>query len=124
MNSSRRIAGLIGPAVMTITVSEAVNLHIWAHNIPTVTYLNGTLLFLAGLAIVRFHNRWTMGWPVVVTLSGCILIAGGLLRMFFPQAPQLAESASTYAFIAALFAGGAFLTFKAYWPSRESQERS
>jgi hypothetical protein len=124
MNSSRHIAGLTGPAAMAITVSEAMNYHIWAHAIPTVTYLNGTMLFVAGLAIVRFHNRWTMGWPVMVTLSGWILIAGGLLRMFAPQTPPLPQSALTYAFIAALFAGGAFLTFKAYWPSRESQVRS
>lgn len=44
---------------MALTISEALNLHIWRVNIVPVTYLNGLLLFVAGLSIVRAHNRWT-----------------------------------------------------------------
>ena len=35
------------------------------------------ILFLAGLAIVQVHNRWTVSWPVMATLSGwfAILVA-------------------------------------------------
>lgn len=66
---------------------------------PTVTYLNGLLLFIAGLSIVRAHNYWTTSWPVLVTLTGWIAILGGLDRMFFPEAQQLAENISTYVFI-------------------------
>jgi hypothetical protein len=30
----------------------------------------GYAAFVAGLAIVYFHNRWTGGWPVLVTVMG------------------------------------------------------
>jgi len=52
MTSSRHLAGLIGPAVMALTASEALNFRIWATNIAPVTYLNGTLLFVAGLSVL------------------------------------------------------------------------
>lgn len=99
---------------MAVTSSEALNLHIWAANIAPVTYLNGTLLFVAGLSIVRAHNRWTRGWPLLVTLVGWGVMAGGLFRMFAPEAHPDSKSVATYAVIATLFAMGAFLTFKGY----------
>jgi hypothetical protein len=108
MTSSKQIAGLIGPTIIALTASEALNLHIWENNIPPVTYLNGTLLFVAGLAIVRVHNRWTRGWPVLVTLAGWFVILGGLYRMFAPEAPQAPQSTPTYAFLTVLFAIGIF----------------
>jgi hypothetical protein len=33
-------------------------------------------LFIAGLAIVRVHNRWTNGWPVLVTILGWLFVLG------------------------------------------------
>jgi hypothetical protein len=63
MADSRRIAGLIGPTLLALTISEAINVHIWSTNIAPVTYLNGLLLFVAGLSIVSVHNRWTSNWP-------------------------------------------------------------
>src|ERR1039458_1260312 len=53
-----------------------------------VTYLVGILLFVAGLAIVRAHNRWIRGWPVLVTLVGWAAIFGGLFRMLAPEAQR------------------------------------
>ena len=96
MANSRHIAGLAGPTLMVMTTSEAVNLDIWAGVSPTLVYLNGLMLFVAGLAIVRTHNVW-----------------GGLVRMFAPRAPQLAASYSTYAVIFLLFLLGAVLTLQA-----------
>jgi cation transport ATPase len=117
MTNSKHIAGLIGPTLIALTISEAMNLHIWATNIAPVTYLNGLLLFVAGLSIVRAHNRWTRSWPVMVTLVGWCVILLGLFRMFAPEAQQGGENIPTYAVIIVLFAIGIFLTFKAY--SRE-----
>lgn len=74
-----------------ISISEWVNLRILRANIsPSVIYLNGTLLFVAGLSIVRVHNRWTGSWPVLVTLVGWLSILGGLVRMCAPVFAQRA----------------------------------
>ena len=110
MTNSRQLAGLIGPALMAITASEFLNLGIWASHLPTLTYLDGCLLLVAGLATVRAHNRWTWRWPVFVTLIGWLAVAGGLYRMFFPAAPQLTGGIATNSVIAALFAIGCLLT--------------
>jgi hypothetical protein len=114
MANSKHLAGLIGPTIMALTISEAVNLHIWANNIAPVTYLNGTLLFVAGLSIVRTHNRWAVGWPVMVTLAGWVAILGGLFRMFAPEAQQAGRNNFTHLGLAVLFAFGTLLTFNAY----------
>jgi len=80
VTDSRRIAGLLGPSLIAISVTEAVNLRIWADVQPPVVYLSGVLLFVAGLAIVRAHNRWLFGWPVLVTIVGWLCLLGGLAR--------------------------------------------
>jgi hypothetical protein len=51
-----RLGVLVGPTLTVLGVSEALHLHIWAANIAPVPYLDGVLLFVAGLAIVRAHN--------------------------------------------------------------------
>ncbi len=114
MANSKQIAGLIGPTIVALTISETMNFHIWATNIPPVTYLNGTLLLIAGLSIVRAHNRWTIGWPVLVTLVGWVAILLGLYRMFAPEAQQAPQNNFTHAMLVILCAIGIFLTFKAY----------
>jgi len=57
MTSSKGIAGLLGPTRIAATITEAMNGHIWDTSIPAVVYLNGTILFVAGLSIVPAHNR-------------------------------------------------------------------
>jgi len=81
----------------------------------------GYATFVPGLAIVYFHNRWTGGWPVLVTLLGWLSLIVGLLRMVFPAelaglAAKIAPSAAAvFPVFAVLFLGiGVFLTFKAY----------
>lgn len=116
MTDSRQMAGLIGPSLMAVTASEFLNLRIWAVDIPTLTYLNGSILFVAGLAIVRMHNLWTWRWPVFVTLAGWLAMAGGLYRMFLPAAPQLTEGLAAYGVIGGLFAMGCLLTVMSFPP--------
>ena len=118
MPNSRRIAGLIGPTLIAVTISESINVHIWSANIAPVIHLNGALLFVAGLSIVRAHNHWTYGWPVIVTLTGWFIMFLGLLRMFFPESYlQGVQNTSAVAVIAPtmiVLAVGIVLTFKAY----------
>jgi hypothetical protein len=120
MANSKRIAGLLGPTLIAIAVTEAINLRflitfIGPAHAPLV-YLNGTLLFVAGLSIVRAHNRWTGGWPVLVTLVGWFAMLGGLIRMIAPLSAQRAAENITgvSALLIVLLAIGILLTLKAY----------
>jgi len=122
VTDSRRIAGLLGPTVIALAVSEAMNLRVMAEHPAAVglVYLNGTLLFVAGVAIVQVHNRWTRGWAVLVTVMGWFAILGGVMRMFAPQATT-AGATWVYGLLVALLAVGVVLTFKGY-SRRESEE--
>ncbi len=117
MTNSKQIAGLLGPTLIALAITEWMNLPIWANTPAPVVYLSGTLLFVAGLSIVRVHNRWTGGWPVLVTLMGWLAILGGLIRMIAPvSAQQQTEQNTTavYALLIVLLAIGIYLTFNAY----------
>ena len=89
--------------------------------IVPVVYLNGVLLFVAGLAIVRSHNIWTYAWPTVLTLVGYTALILGLFRMFFPQVQQAEFENNPTIFVLEiiLILIGIFLTFKAYYPTKK-----
>jgi hypothetical protein len=114
MADSRRMARLIGPALVVLGASEAKNYRIWQSNSAPVVYLNGLLLFVAGLSIVRAHNLWRRSWPVMVTLVGWFAILLGLFRMFAPEAQRTGRSAAaTITTAGVVGAIGVFLTSKA-----------
>jgi hypothetical protein len=113
---SKRIAGLVGPTLIALSASEALNYRIWDDNLAPVTYLDGALLFVGGLSIVRAHNRWRGGWPVLTTLAGWSALVLGLARMSAPQARLPGRNAATNGVLLAMFAGGVVLTFQAGRP--------
>ena len=49
MTDSKRVAGLLGPSLIALTLSEMMNAHIWAAIIAPVTYLAGALWFVPAL---------------------------------------------------------------------------
>src|SRR5438128_8313461 len=126
MTTSKTIAGLIGPTLVAIAAGMLLNigsspeLAEQVSRDPALIFVSGILLFVAGLAIVRAHNRWTKEWPVLVTILGWLAILSGLARMLFPT--RLASIAggigqTTGAIIPAaivLLGLGAFLSFEAY----------
>ncbi|HYV91672.1 MAG TPA: hypothetical protein VE978_07815 [Chitinophagales bacterium] len=116
MIDSKQIAKLIGPTIIAVTVSETVNIHIWAANTAAGIHLNGALLFLGGLAIIRSHNLWVRGWPVLVTLTGWAIILLGLFRMFAPAMQLEAANNATVVIPEIMFVLviGIVLTFKGY----------
>jgi hypothetical protein len=115
MADSKRIAALLGPTLIALAISEAMNLRNLAEASAPVglVYLNGTLLFVAGVAILRDHNRWRGGWPVLVTVLGWFAVLGGLIRMFLPAAAR-SGAPWVYALLIVLLTIGVVLTFKAY----------
>jgi len=117
MSSSKQLAGLIGPTIIVVTISETVNIHIWAANSAANIYANGTLLFVAGLAIVRVHHNWALNWTLLITLIGWLAMVLGLFRMFFPDLQlEMAKNNSTTIIGAILtLTIGVVLIFKAYF---------
>jgi hypothetical protein len=120
MQNSKQIAGLVGPALAAMLISEfpLVQPHLYDTQIPPVVYLSGTLMFIAGLAIVRVHNHWVRNWTVLVTLSGWFFLFLGLIRMFGAGRYQR-ESANTSMTVFMVLEGillvfALIMTFKAY----------
>jgi hypothetical protein len=126
MTNSKMIAGLIGPTLFAIAAALLLNLGSFPAMVeqvsrdPALIFVSGVLLFVAGLAIVRAHNIWTGGWPVLVTVLGWVAVLSGLGRMFFPIrlaaiAAQIGQSRGLIAGSAVvLLLLGGFLSFKAY----------
>ncbi|WP_421724244.1 hypothetical protein [Bauldia sp.] len=114
MNVSQHIAAVLGPTLIAVTVSEAINLRIWDGVHPTVVYLNGLLLLVGGLVIVTIHNHWQFDSRLLVTVSGWLLVITGAYRMFFPSSPQRAPGVATYAIITLVCALGVALSFMAF----------
>ncbi len=114
---ARWIAKVLGPVLMVLTSSEALNLSIWQTVEPRLVYLNGLVLLTVGVAIVRTYNRWTWTWPVLVTVMGWLLAFAGAYRMFFPAAEQLDPGPVAYGVIGLLFLTGLVLTVASFGPS-------
>jgi hypothetical protein len=120
MSNSKQIAGLVGPTIIAMVVSEfpLVQPHLYDAQIPPVVYLSGVLLFVAGLAIVRAHNHWARDWTVLITLSGWFGFVLGLFRMFAASLYQrgTANTSATVFMVleSFLLVCGLIMTFKAY----------
>ena len=104
--------------VMLVAEFPLVQPHLYDDQIPSVIYLSGVLMFVAGLAIVRVHNVWARDWTVLITLCGWSFLVLGLVRIFAAsQYQQAAQAASSMAFMALegfLLAVALVITFKAY----------
>jgi hypothetical protein len=122
--TSRRIASYLGPVVMVVAASEAVNVRIWATGLAPLTYQAGLIWLLGGLAILRVHNRWSRSWATSITVVGWFFFFGGLFRMFLPEAQQGTQNTPAvgiYALDAVLFALGVLMAVRGYWPRAERE---
>jgi hypothetical protein len=131
MTTSKSIAGLIGPTLVAGAIAVLLNLRAWPALVeqgfhdPALIFQSGFPFFVAGLAIVRAHNRWKGGWPVLVTVVGWLGLLGGLSRILFPTrlariAIAAVRTTGVLPAVAIVFlVVGAFLSFKGY--RRESR---
>lgn len=94
--------------------SEALNLKIWLHNYPANTYLNGILLFVAGLAIIRVHQYLHFNWKGLMTLTGWCALLLGCFRICFPENPQAGQHPLTYMILLLLLITGTIISYKGY----------
>ena len=86
MDNSIFLAKFIGPYIMVISISLLFNLKAFQKIMEdffknaALVYVTGLITFVAGLAIVLFHNLWILDWRIIVTLLGWnILIKGAWL---------------------------------------------
>ena len=115
METSKNIAGLIGPTLIALSLSEFLNFHIWTKVEATVVYLNGLLLFIGGLALIRSHNNWTFNWTILITIIGWLSLILGLYRIFLPCSKQFERNTFTCVALGTLLIAGIFLTVKSYF---------
>jgi cytochrome bd-type quinol oxidase subunit 2 len=131
MTRSKSIASLIGPTFVAGAVAVLLNLRAWPALVeqgfhdPALIFESGFPLLVAGLAIVRAHNRWEGSWPVLVTMVGWLGLLGGLSRILFPTrlAPIAIAAVHTTGVLPAMamvfLVVGAFLSYQGY--RRESR---
>ena len=80
MAPTRLIAGFAGPVLLAIGIAMLLNRRAimgMAAEIAQSTgliFLSGIILLTAGIAIVRTHNVWSGGWPIIITVLGGIPI--------------------------------------------------
>jgi hypothetical protein len=127
MTTSKNIAALLGPTLVASAAMVFANLGAMPalieqmSKIPMLIVISGYAAFVPGLAIVYFHNRWTGGWPVLVTVFGWLSLVVGLIRMTFPVqlAGIMANAVPTLPVVlpvvgAVFLLVGGFLSIKAY----------
>ena len=49
-----------------------------------IVYVTGLITFVAGLAIVLFHNIWVLDWRVIITVFGWIALIKGAWLVILP----------------------------------------
>ena len=91
MQTSIFIAKLIGPIVVVAGLAGLLNpraMRDMAREFlgsPALIFIAGIMALLAGLAVVNTHNVWVADWPVIITLFGWLSLAGGIIRIGFPD---------------------------------------
>ena len=123
MDKSKSIAGIVGPTLLLMVLSELKvwNATLYDTQIVPLVYLSGVLFFIAGLSIVRKHNIWVWGWQTLITIIGWLGLVLGGLRMFLPQLyiTKFRNDNSALAVELFLILIGCILTLKAYLPTKK-----
>lgn len=59
---------------------------------PVLLMVLGMFTLFLGLTIVLSHRAWR-GWPILITLIGYLVVAKGIMLLFFPEWVQKAVTA-------------------------------
>jgi hypothetical protein len=100
--------------MIALAFTERMNIDIFSTQTAPVVYLNGTLLFIAGVAILQAHACWRRDGSAFVTLTGWFVVGIGLYRMIAPEAPQLGNGQVANTVFVGLALLGAALSILGY----------
>ena len=50
-----------------------------------VLFVTGLLVFVIGYFLVAYHNIWTGGWTMVITIFGWLALLKGLMMIVVPE---------------------------------------
>ena len=57
-----------------------------------VFFILAIITLILGLLLVMSHNIWVMGWPVIISLFGWLVLISGIIRLFLPEwAPRMSR---------------------------------
>jgi hypothetical protein len=90
MEPSVFLARLLGPFIVLISLSLLINLKTYRQIIEgflestALIYVTGLITFVAGMAIVIFHNLWVADWRLIITVFGWITLVKGVWLTVFP----------------------------------------
>ena len=127
MEMSIWIAKLLGPVLVVL----AFPMLVFPKDLQTIAaefleqraliWFTGVAVMTVGLAIVNTHNVWVVGWPVIITLFGWMMLISGAGRLAFPHAIIRISNKMMDQPLLTRIAGavwiliGGFLTYKGYY---------
>jgi hypothetical protein len=98
MTTSKYLARLVGPVLLTIGVGMVFGMLLEGDAYSSLAkefiasraliFVTGALALTAGLAVVNAHNLWVPDWRVIVTILGWLLIVRGIFNLVFPATMQ------------------------------------
>lgn len=127
MDNSVLLAKFIGPFIVVIGAGLLFNFKLYQRIVDDflknagLIYVSGLITFVAGLAVVLFHNVWSADWRVIITIFGWVTLIKGIWLIVLPGrmfkvAKLFADKAKIVIILwSMMFALGIFLTVKGFF---------
>lgn len=100
MDNSILLAKFMGPYIILVGLSLIFNWKTFRQilgdfpNNPLLVFMSGIFVFIAGLAVVIFHNIWVADWRIIITVFGWLMLTKGVVLVAMPRV--VARTAKIY----------------------------
>lgn len=91
MERSKFLAKVFGLYFVALSIvmfadMQSFLMHIKAMlNSESLIFAAGFSTLILGILLIVGHNRWVMGWPLVITLFGWMVALKGILLIIYPK---------------------------------------